>query len=75
MKYYLWLVLLVALAGTALAGQPFGPEQYTTPQVIQHADDGLTLAQIFYYAGGGLAAIAVAIKTWLVIFKKRKDNG
>jgi len=75
MKYYLWIVFLLAMAGTALAGQPFGPEQqYVAPEVLQHAEDGLTWAQIFYYAAGGAAAVAVAIKTWLVILKRRNDS-
>lgn len=74
MKYYLWIVLLLLMAGGAHGGAPMGPEQYAVPQIAVTPDDGLTIAQIFYYAAGGAAAVAVAIKTWLVILKRRKDN-
>ncbi len=72
MKYYLWLVLLLTMVGTVLAGAPTGPEQYSVPQVTMTPDDGLTIAQIFYYLAGGAAAVAVAVKTWIVILKRRK---
>jgi len=46
-------------------------------QIAITAKDGLTIAQIFYYVAGGGAAVAVAVKTWLVIYKRfrnRKKN-
>ncbi len=38
------------------------------------AKDGLTLAQIFYYAAGGGAAVAVAVKTWLTVYRRWKNR-
>lgn len=38
------------------------------------AKDGMTIAQIFYYAGGGLAGLAVAVKTVMIILKRMKRN-
>lgn len=77
MKYYLWILLLLITAGSVMAGQPLGPEQYAPPQSVaaMPIEDGLTWAQIFYYVGGGLAAVALAVKTVLVVLKKRQDNG
>lgn len=74
MKYYLWLVLLLTMVGSAIAGMPTGPEQHIGPQVIVTPDDGLTFAQIFYYAAGGGAAVAVAVKTWLTIYRRWKNK-
>jgi hypothetical protein len=74
MKYYLTLILVLGMVGITWAGAPLGPEQYSVPQMVVTPDDGLTLAQIFYYVAGGGAALAVGIKTWLTILKRRKKN-
>lgn len=44
-------------------------------QLAITAKDGLTIAQIFYYVAGGGAAVAVAVKTWLVVYKRWKNRG
>ena len=77
MKRYLWLILLFAWVGITWAGGPIGPEQsYYPPQdTMMPIEDGLTWAQIFYYTAGGLAGLAVAIKTAMVFMKRRKKNG
>lgn len=75
MKYYLWLVLLLTMVGSAMAGMPTGPEQSLPPQdMLAPIDDGLTIAQIFYYAAGGGAAVAVAVKTWLTVYRRWKNK-
>jgi hypothetical protein len=38
------------------------------------AKDGITIAQIFYYTGGGLAGLAVAVKTVMIILKRLKNK-
>jgi hypothetical protein len=75
MKYYLWLILFFAMVGITWAGGPIGPEQYAPPQdVLVPIDDGLTIAQIFYYVAGGGAAVAVAVKTWLTVYRRWKNK-
>ena len=75
MKYYLTVILFFALVGITWAGGYFGPEQYSEPQqVVKTVEDGLTWAQIFYYAAGGGAAIAVGVKTWLTVWRRWKNK-
>ena len=75
-KYYFAVLLLIAMVGITWAGGPIGPEQtYYPPQdTVMPIEDGLTWAQIFYYAAGGAAAVAVAVKTWLVVWKRWKNK-
>lgn len=71
-KYYLSF-LLIGIAWFFLIAGYAGPEQYSEPQrIVKTVDDGLTWAQIFYYTGGGIAGLAVAIKTLMVYLKRRK---
>jgi hypothetical protein len=75
MKYYLWLIWFFALVGITWAGMPSGPEQSLPPQeMLAPIDDGLTIAQIFYYVAGGGAAVAVAVKTWLTVYRRWKNK-
>jgi len=63
------------MVGITWAGMPLGPEQYAPPQdTMMPIEDGLTWAQIFYYTAGGLAGLAVAIKTAMVFIKRRKKS-
>jgi hypothetical protein len=48
---------------------PNQAEQMTRMTVQQ----GVSWAQIFYYSMAGLAGLAMAIKTYLVIRKRRKN--
>lgn len=37
-------------------------------------EQGMSWAQIFYYSMGGLAALAVAVKTVFVVIKRRSKK-
>ena len=43
-------------------------------QIAITAKEGVSWAQIFYYTAGGGAAIAVTVKTWLVIYNRWKNR-